>query len=268
MKIMLVDDETNNMDAFEMETEGMEDIEIVGKFQNGQDALAFAAHERVELAVLDVEMPQINGIMLGRKLKERNPGIALVYVTGYKQYAYDAFQLEASAYLLKPFNREDVEKAILRAKKMAGLADGPRVLIRTFGRFEVFVDDGPVVFKSRKAKELLALLVDRAGGIVTTEEILTYLWEDKPDTDSNRSLCRKVIQRLHNTLEEYGIGEIVLRHSRGRSLDRTKVDCDYYRWLEGKNGEEQKFLGEYMTNYGWGEETLSRLLAREKQNRE
>lgn len=264
MKIMIVDDEVNNLDAFEMETEGMEGIEIVGKFQNPKEALAYAMNMPVELAVLDIEMPEINGILLGHKLRECRPDIALVYVTGYKQYAFDAFQLEACAYILKPFNRMDIEKAIVRAGKIIGreeiLQSKKQIFIQTFGRFEVFVNDRPVEFRSSKAKELLALLVDRKGGIVTTEEILTYLWEDKPDNDSNRSLCRKVIQRLHNNLERYGVEDIVLRHSRGRSLDVSKVTCDYYQYLEGSEESRQAFSGSYMENYSWAEETLAGLL--------
>lgn len=264
MKIIVVDDEKNNLDGFEMEAEGIEGLEIIGTFQNPKEAIAFVKETPVELAVLDVEMPEINGIMLGQRLKEIRPDIALIYVTAYKKYAYDAFRLEASAYILKPFNREDVERAFWRARKLTGMDDGiqkeKKVEIRTFGRFEVFVDGRPVAFRSGKAKELLALLVDRAGGIVTTEEMLTYLWENKPDSDSSRSLCRKVMQRLHNNLEQYGIEDIVNHHSRGRSLEKSKVECDYFAFLEDKEEARNAFYGEYMSNYSWAESTLSRLL--------
>lgn len=265
MRLIVVDDEQNNLDAFEMETEDIKGIEIIGKFRNPKEALQFAEHNAVDLAVLDVEMPGMNGILLGHKLRECCADIALVYVTAYKEYAFEAFQLEACAYILKPFNRADIEKAILRAAQLSGkeevLPGRKEIFIRTFGRFEVFVDGKPIEFKSSKAKELMALLVDRQGGIVTTEEALTYLWEDKPDNDSNRSLCRKVMQRLHNNLEQYGIDDIIVRHSRGRSLETSKVACDYYQYLDEGNEEgKPAFYGEYMTNYSWAEETLSRLL--------
>lgn len=260
MKVILVDDEEYNMEAFEMEIEGMTDIEIVGRFQNPWEALSYVGDHEVDLAVLDVEMPELDGIRLGKKIKECRPKIELIYLTAYREYAYDAYQLYAGAYILKPFNRADIEKALARVKQFAkdksNRTDERRVFIRTFGRFEVFVDWKPVEFTSAKAKELLALLVDRRGGIVTTEETLTYLWEDKADTDSNRSLCRKVAQRLHKNLEQYGIEDIVKRHTRGRSLNVSKVTCDYYEYLEGK----RPFGGEYMSNYSWAEETLGRIL--------
>lgn len=56
----------------------------------------------------------------------------------------------------------------------------PRIEIRTFGYFDMFVDGRPIAFRSEKAKELLALLVDRRGGFVTSADIITALWEDEP----------------------------------------------------------------------------------------
>lgn len=268
MKIIVVDDEMNNLEAFEMEAEGIDGVEIVGKFQDPRKALAYASCEPVDLAVLDVEMPELNGIVLGQELRKCRPDIGLIYITGYEEYAFNAFQLEACAYILKPFNQDDIKRAFIRAGKILGIREvsvgRPDVFIQTFGRFEVFVNNRPMQFKSSKAKELMALLVDRKGGIVNTEEILTYLWEDKPDTDSSRSLCRKVIQRLHSNLEEYGIDDIIVRHSRGRSLDAGKVTCDYYDYLDGKEAAVRAFCGEYMTNYSWAEDTLSRLVAYKK----
>lgn len=260
MRTILVDDDEINLDAFTMEAEDIKEIKIIGKFMDPQKALEFAAENAVDLAVLDVEMPQMNGLELGRRLREIRPNVVLIYVTGYKDYAFDAYQLYASAYILKPFSRTDILEAIFRARRLLGKNGEKNVFIRTFGRFEVFVDDKPVAFNSSKAKELLALLVDRNGGIVTTEEILTYLWEDKVNSDSSRSLCRKVIQRLRNNLENAGIEEIMLHHKHGKSIAKDKVRCDYYLYLDGEAEGIDAFNGEYMSNYSWGETTLGGLI--------
>jgi two-component SAPR family response regulator len=268
----------------------LKEVELVGTFQNPVEALEFASDNPVDIAVLDIEMPELNGIELGQRLKQRYPNIALVYITGYKEYAFDAFQLEASAYLTKPYFRKDIEYAISRAVKLspgnigadesvteahttpgqrtdvevieqkeAAIGEA-RVFIRTFGYFEIFVNGKPIEFSSSKAKELLALLVDRKGGIVTTDEMITYLWEDRPDDEKSRNLCRKVVQRLHNRLRENGIEDIILRHNRGRSLDVSKVSCDYYQYLQGSEERVNEFHGEYMTNYSWAEDTLATLI--------
>jgi two-component SAPR family response regulator len=264
VKVIAVDDVAINLDVFCAEAENLESVEIMGLFQNPLEALDFVSRTPVDIAVLDIEMPELNGIELGQKLKECCPNIELIYITGSKDYAFDAFQLEASAYLTKPYFPEDIENAVARACRLSGKEEPktkkPNIFIRTFGRFEIFVDGKPVEFSSSKAKEMLALIVDRKGGIVTTEEMLTYLWEDRPDDDKSRNLCRKVAQRLHRQLEERGIDSILLRHNRGRSLDIGKVTCDYYEYLDGNEERKNEFHGEYMSNYSWAEETLATLL--------
>ena len=82
----------------------------------------------------------------------------------------------------------------------------PRIEIRTFGYFDVFVDGRPIAFRSEKAKELLALLVDRRGGFVTSADIITAFWEDEPITAQTRTRCGKVALRLNRTLEANGGG--------------------------------------------------------------
>jgi two-component SAPR family response regulator len=268
VKVIAVDDKEINLEIFECETEGIEDVELVGMFQKPQDALDYAKKNKVDVAVLDIEMPQMSGIELGKSLRQISPAVSLIYITGHKQYAYDAFQVEACSYLTKPFKREDIAKAFSRAallqksKEKEQYQRKSAVFIRTFGKFDVFLNDRPLDFSSEKAKELLAFLVDRKGGIVSTEEMITYLWEDRPDDDKSRNLCRKVVQRLHKQLEEWGIDDIVIRHNRGRSLDVSKVDCDYYQYLDGNQQGKNEFSGVYMSNYSWGEETLAALLSR------
>ena len=83
------------------------------------------------------------------------------------------------------------------------------VSIRTFGYFDVFVGDKPIAFRNKKSKELFALLVDRRGGYITSEEAIGFLWEDEPANTVTLSRYRKVALRLKNTLEEYGIADVM-----------------------------------------------------------
>ncbi len=132
-----------------------------------------------------------------------------------------------------------------------------RSWIRTFGNFDVFVAGVPIRFTSAKAKELLAVLVDRRGGSLTAEEAIAYLWEDKPTDKQVMSNYRKVAMKMHETLDEYGIGELVINHKGIRSLNMSVVDCDLYRFLIKDKSDTDYFHGQYMQNYSWGEATLA-----------
>lgn len=144
------------------------------------------------------------------------------------------------------------------------LPENRTVSIRTFGYFDVFVGDTPIVFRNKKSKELLALLVDRKGGYVTSEEAISFLWEDEPANTLTLSRYRKVALRLKSTLEEYGITDIVEAVDGKRRIVMDKVECDLYNYLSGKEEFSQLFKGSYMTNYSWGETTLGELMNEEK----
>jgi hypothetical protein len=139
------------------------------------------------------------------------------------------------------------------------LPENRTVTIRTFGYFDVFVGDKPIAFRNKKSKELLALLVDRRGGYVTSEEAIGFLWEDEPANTVTMSRYRKVALRLKNTLEEYGISDIVESVDGKRRIVMEKVQCDLYQYCTGREEYAGLFRGSYLTNYRWGETTLGEL---------
>ena len=136
---------------------------------------------------------------------------------------------------------------------------GAAVYIRTFGYFDVFVDEKPIPFRNEKSKELFALLVDRRGGFVSSEEAISFLWEEEPANSVTLARYRKVALRLKNILEEYGISDIVESVNGKRRLVTEKVRCDLLDYLSGREEYAQLFKGSYLTNYSWGENTLAEL---------
>lgn len=135
----------------------------------------------------------------------------------------------------------------------------PLVRIRTFGYFDVFVGEQPIAFRNEKSKELFALLIDRRGGFVSSEEAIGFLWENEPASSLTMARYRKVALRLKNILEEYGVADIVESVNGKRRLIPELVKCDLYDYLIGKQEYAQLFKGSYLTNYSWGETTLAEL---------
>lgn len=138
---------------------------------------------------------------------------------------------------------------------------GKKVYIRTFGYFDVFVDGAPIAFRSQKAKELFALLVDRKGGFVSSEEAIGFLWEDEPLSSVVFARYRKIALRLKNILEEYDISDIIEVSDGKRRLIVEKAGCDLYDYLSGKEEYATLFKGSYLMNYSWGEVTLGELMS-------
>jgi len=153
--------------------------------------------------------------------------------------------------------RRLAEEPELAAVDSAQHGENPRVQIRTFGYFDVFVEGKPIAFRNEKSKELFALLVDRRGGFVSSEEAIGFLWEDETANPVTLSRYRKVALRLKNLLEEYGIADIVESVSGKRRIVVDRVQCDLYEHLADRS--KQLFKGSYLSNYSWGESTLAEL---------
>ncbi len=259
MKTILVDDEILAMEFFQMECQNIEDIEIVGTFESPSEALQYTEKNKVHLAVLDIEMPEIDGIELGKKLREIDPDIILVYISAHDEYAMQAYHLHAPVYLEKPYSREDILFAVATAKKLRK-EEPKEVVIRTFGYFDVYVKGKLLYFSNKKSKELFAYLVDRKGGYVSNEQAINILWETAVNDRHYQSKFRRVLKDLRDTLLKEGIDDIVIFKTNARALKTDRVDCDLYDFLDAKHRESTLFDGRYMSEYSWAEDTLGYLI--------
>lgn len=259
MKTILVDDELWSLKSFEIECSDLEDIELIGSFRNPEKALELAEKERVDLAILDVEMPEMSGLELSDKLRELYPDIIVIFVSAYDKYMVDAMsKRKADHYLLKPYTADDVREELERARLLSA-RQRKKVQIHTFGNFEVYADGKPVQFTSQKAKELLAVLVDARGESVTAEEAFSKMWEQLTYNHTEAGRYRKALAKLQNTLIDAGIENILSYFPRARAIRCETVECDYFDLLDEKPQAIRQYSGYYMNQYSWGEERISLL---------
>ena len=208
------------------------------------------------MAVLDINLPDLDGLTLAAKLKELNPDILILFLTGYEQYAVDAFQMHASGYLLKPISPERLQSEVdyaLRSRPELLLQATPvrRIVVRTFGEFDVFVDGEPVSFSRSRAKELLAYLVDRQGASISRPMAHAVLWEDGTYDRAMQKQLDVIIRSLTSTLRTYGIEEI-FDHSGGKMrICPDRFSCDLYSYFKGEIDAVNSYRGEYMSSYSW-----------------
>lgn len=171
----------------------------------------------------------------------------------------DAIRLHAAGYLLKPYTQEELEYAIESARLLSRRSK-KRIFIKTFGHFDVFVDGEQIMFRSGKAKEMLALLVDRQGGTVNTDQIIGTLWENRPNDEATQNLCSKVARNLAKELKENGVENLLIATRGIRRVNTEIFDCDLYDLLNGDLHAKKEFSGEYMLEYSWAENRMGQLL--------
>lgn len=206
MKIIYVDDEKPAIDNFRLTVAHFPEIKELHTFQSGEAALDFVKTNTIDAAFLDMEMPGIHGLELAKALKAHDHEIRVVFVTAFGKYALEAFGVDATGYLLKPYTSSDIRKEL--AKCTYKHLPSHRVVVETIPSLSVMVDGVPLYISGGKPREMFALLVDCGKNGFTMSEAIACLWPERPADAKTQSLCRMTWKRLADILENAGVAHI------------------------------------------------------------
>jgi two-component system LytT family response regulator len=152
------------------------DTELVGQAVNGPDAVTMIERLRPDLALLDLEMPEVDGLGVVR-LVPRDALPLVAFVTAYDEYAVKAFEVNAIDYLLKPVSRARLRETLDRARDRLAQPDWRREQTRHLDAAAVqyeaagrpmYLERIPV----RRREEILLLPVEQIASIVAEGELL------------------------------------------------------------------------------------------------
>ena len=261
MLIFAIDDEPAMLSQLhDAVREAVPDAEILD-FTRAGEALRAVTEQGMcpDVVFSDIEMPGMDGLHLAAQIKTSAPQARIIFVTGYSQYALEAYRRHVSGYLMKPVDaamvREELENLALPTR-----AEEPEKLrVRCFGSFDVFVGDEPLIFRRTKTKELLAYLIDREGAACTAGEIITALWENSEEIKNPKPYLRMLAHDLRQTLADAGMPDVLIRDHNQWAVRTEMLDCDYYRMRAGDSAAVNAYHGEYMRQYSWAELTAARL---------
>jgi two-component system, LytTR family, response regulator len=122
LRVVIADDERPARSFLAALLRSFDDVEIVGEASNGSEAVEIIERQKPDLALLDLEMPELDGLGVVRLL--RKDTIPLVgFVTAYDEYAVQAFEVNAVDYLLKPVDRVRLRQTLNRAQERLDQAD-------------------------------------------------------------------------------------------------------------------------------------------------
>lgn len=116
LRVVIADDERPARSFLASLLRGFDDVEIVGEAQNGSEAIEMIEREKPDLALLDLQMPEVDGLGVVRLLR-KNMTPLIGFVTAYDEYAVRAFELNAVDYLLKPVDRARLRDTLNRAQE-------------------------------------------------------------------------------------------------------------------------------------------------------
>ncbi|MBE1444789.1 two-component SAPR family response regulator [Paenibacillus sp. OAS669] len=196
---------------------------IEGKYTSARAGLEHLAKSKVDVVFMDMDMPEVNGLTAGEHIQQMDPGILIIYVTAYSEYALEAFGIPALDYLLKPIDPKRLAKTLGRIAQHVPPTNHStsHPWIRCFGQLSFEGADGrekQLKWKTGKAQELFVYLLHEQERWVNKEKLLEALWPDY--------LKDKALTYLHTTVSQ------IRKLLREQSLPITiEYSLDNYRLL-------------------------------------
>ena len=118
MRVLICDDEPLARERLARLLAELPDVTVVGQAANGLEALSMVQQQLVDVLLLDIRMPEMDGVETARHLLTLPRAPAVIFCTAYDEHALEAFRVQALDYLLKPVSREQLKQALERARAL------------------------------------------------------------------------------------------------------------------------------------------------------
>ena len=112
LKCIIVEDEFPAREELKYFILKHENFQLENEFENPIDALKFLEKNKVDCIFLDINMPELDGMNLARILQKLDPELKIIFITAYREYAVDAFEIRAFDYLLKPYSEARITQLL------------------------------------------------------------------------------------------------------------------------------------------------------------
>lgn len=118
LRVLVVDDEPPARERLRSLLAELGGFDVAGEAGNGEQALTLVEQAQPDIVLLDVRMPGIDGLEVARQLAEVEAPPAVIFTTAFDEYALEAFDSQAVAYLLKPIRAEKLRAALAKAARL------------------------------------------------------------------------------------------------------------------------------------------------------
>lgn len=214
MKVVIIDDEKLAINVLSIMLKKLTQfsIDIKGTFTNAMDALTLFEQQAIDVVFLDIEMIDVQGIEFAQKLVELYPNLQIIFVTAHSEFAIDAYDLEASAYLLKPVRENRLVRALTKAQQLAELNNQEiasaqqtaTMQASVLGSFQLLDRQNEIVkWRTRKTRELFLYLWFHRTKPLSNVLIIEELWPELEYEKASSNLHTTIYQ-LRKLLKQNG----------------------------------------------------------------
>ena len=226
LKCLLLDDELPGLTYLKMLCEQIPEVEIVKTFNNPEKLLSEIPNLDFDLLITDIEMPAIDGLHLANLVQHK----MVVFCTAYKDYAADAFTIDAVDYITKPVKLERLQKAILKAfERFNNVNNAKRFL-------QLNTDKGKSLLYFNQILHIKTALGDSRdktvllsdGSLLNLKNInFDTLLKELPETDFCRVNKKEIV--AIKAIKFFNHNEITLNHPDKNEKNTTLFLSETYR---------------------------------------
>lgn len=236
IRAVIVDDEILALQHLEKLLLKTDQVEIIGMYTNAIDLLKVMKTLNFDVVFLDIEMPKLNGIEFAELIRDWNSAIKIVFVSAYRDYAIEAFELQSIDYLLKPITFDRLHKTVNRivdqlqtSEKTVLLNETYTLKIICFNEFTVYHHNVPVKWKTAKVKELFAYLFTHLGEHIHRDTLIDNLW---PEVEFERAKIQMhtTMSYLRKMLTSMGFSNAITFSNSGYTLSLNRFQCDAHQF--------------------------------------
>lgn len=285
MKAILIDDEPLALQYLERQLLKISGIEITGKFTDPVIGRNEILRGKVDVVFLDISLPEINGIQLAEQILEKKPGINIVFITAYHDYAVQAFELNALDYVLKPVRADRLLRTIERIQERIRTGSGQNktsatdgwIYLSVFRQLSAGSPGGPLTavhWRTAKAQELFLYLLQHRGQVVRKSILIELLWPEY-EPDKVFPQLYTTVYHVRKTLSRFGEHFQITSAMEGYVLNIHRVLLDAEDWesrlasagpLSSESVDDyleimKLYTGDYLQEYDywWSESERHRL---------
>jgi two-component SAPR family response regulator len=234
MNVILVDDEKSMLLIMKKMILRIPGIEITGAFQSSSEAYEFIKENMVDIAFIDIKMPEESGLDFARRTMSEFEKINIVFLTSHKEYALEAFDVHAVDYIVKPVSKKRLEDTLKRISEKYTFTmpnsyghDSVKLSVYCLGRLDIrCLDFGIVHLNSSKSLELLSYLILNKGEFVSKWRVMEDVFAEMPPHNAEIYL-NTAIYRLRKALEQHEMKSSVISLNEAYRIDIKDIYIDF-----------------------------------------
>jgi len=230
LRAIIVDDEWLSVKRLNRILTETGTVNVCKTFLDPLEAYDYARENPLDIVFMDISMPEVDGMSLTARLRAHDQAIHIVFVTGYDEYAVQAFDMNALDYLMKPVTTERVVRTLERARNTVVKVNEPLLSVCLFNGLQVYQQDESrtlLRLRSPKTEELFAYLFFK--GKVSRDEIIDTLWGGLEPEKAIKNL-NSTLYYIRKAISENQLKNPINAHRKEIWIEEEHTFCDLYEF--------------------------------------